>query len=98
MFGTDEAFSGFQFDIDKAGGICNQAEEYIHRINSFLEREHNFYNVYSREIYQKKYSETSAMKRYRAVFKRLCQSIEKWKCLLAKFLLITVLEEKYISL
>lgn len=77
VFGTDEAFSGFQFDFDKAGGICNQAEEYIHRINFFLERGHNFYNVYSREIYQKKYSDTSAMKRYRAVFKRLCQSTEK---------------------
>lgn len=57
IFGTDEAFSGYILDYDKVGGKCNSSEEFISKINAFLESEScKAFNDYSRNTYLEKYS------------------------------------------
>ena len=57
IFGTDEAFVGYELEYDKIGGKCNSAQEFIDKINAFLDIEKDtFYNTYSRQRYEEKYS------------------------------------------
>lgn len=72
VFGTDEAFSGYEFDYKKAGGICNHPEDYISKINLYIDSGQSFYNSDSRKIYLERYSESSAVKRYKRVLDSLC--------------------------
>lgn len=56
IFGTDEAFVGYELEPEKAGGCCNSAEEFIEAINRFADGEQPSFNSYSRQIYEEKYS------------------------------------------
>ncbi len=70
IFGTDEAFVGYELDFQKVGGRCNSADEFIKKINDFLEqncvelnpqkqnllKQENSFNTYSRQTYEEKYS------------------------------------------
>lgn len=65
IFGTEEAFSGYDFDENQVGGRCNTAEEFITGINTFLSKIKNsgdinssseIFNNYSRRVYEEKYS------------------------------------------
>lgn len=56
VFGTDEAFVGFDFDDEKVGGRCNSKEEYIDKINYFLVKTPQSFNTYSRELFKNNYS------------------------------------------
>lgn len=57
IFGTEEAFVGYDFDVEKVGGLCQTAETFIEAINQFLEKGVNHcFNSYSREQYLEKYS------------------------------------------
>lgn len=55
IFGTDEAFVGFELDYDEIGGLCNNSEEFITSINKFIEKD-KCHNSIARNIYEKKYS------------------------------------------
>lgn len=56
IFGTDEAFVGYELEAAKAGGCCNSAEEFIEAINRFVDGEQVPFNSYSRRTYEEKYS------------------------------------------
>lgn len=55
VFGTTEAFQGYDVDFDKVGGLCNTADDFIRRINSF-KKPINQFNPYSRRVFVEKYS------------------------------------------
>jgi len=57
IFGTPEAFVGYDVDFDRAGGLCRTAGEFIEKINSFSNGK---FNPYSRELFLKKYSYETA--------------------------------------
>lgn len=59
IYGTLEAFEGFDLKFDKVGGICNSKADFIKNINKKLTSRNN---EYSREIYLSKYSNISAIK------------------------------------
>jgi hypothetical protein len=62
IFGTEEAFSGFEFDIDGVAYQCDTSEEFIKQINKYLEKQETNYNENSRKIYLEKYSLSSTKK------------------------------------
>lgn len=64
IFGTDEAFVGFDFDDKKIGGRCNTKEEYIAAINRFLDRSQKTFNDYARALYVNNYSIEASMQAF----------------------------------
>ncbi len=56
IFGTEEAFVGYELDLEKVGGCCSLAEEFIEAINTFWESGQTGFNSYSRQVYVEKYS------------------------------------------
>ncbi len=57
IFGTDEAFVGYELAYEKVGGKCNSAQEFIEKINAFLDKDIEEFHSYSRKIYEEKYSQ-----------------------------------------
>lgn len=55
IFGTTEAFQGYDIDFEKIGGLCNTAQEFIDKINLFRKKDNQF-NPDSRNCYLMKYS------------------------------------------
>lgn len=53
IYGTTEAFEGYEIDYSKVGGLCNTKEEFIKKLNN--DQSFNF-NDYSRKIFIEKYS------------------------------------------
>lgn len=70
IFGTTEAFQGYDIDFDKVGGLCNTAEEFIRKINLFESLPDQF-NSYSRDMFVKKYSLDSFRKIIQTFFKNI---------------------------
>ncbi len=60
VFGTSEAFEGYELDYGCAGGLCNSKDEFINKINGFLGKPHESNNMYNKSIFQKKYSNKTA--------------------------------------
>lgn len=57
IFGTQEAFEGYDIEYDKVGGLCNTSEEFVVKINSYLKNNLCMkYNEYSRFIFMNNYS------------------------------------------
>jgi hypothetical protein len=52
VYGTSEAFEGFEVDFKKVGGLCNTVEDFVENILNHS----NGHKNYPREIYLKKYS------------------------------------------
>ena len=75
IFGTTEAFEGYELDYDKVGGLCNTSEEFIKKINNYIKwwKENNKpkFNKYSKNIFSKKYSYESSIKKFQEIFKNL---------------------------
>ena len=69
IFGTTEAFEGYEVDYEKIGGLCNSAQDFISKINQFDLSQ--YYNDYSRSVYEEKYSDLNNLK----LFKRILTSI-----------------------
>ena len=67
ILGTDEAFEGYDGDYDKIGGKCNTAKEYIQTIQNFIAHPKPRFNIYSRNLYQVKYSETTLLENMKKV-------------------------------
>ncbi len=62
IFGTKEAFSGFNFEEFGVAYQCNSVQDFIRDINRFLDQKPNSYNDKSRKLYEEKYSIDSATK------------------------------------
>lgn len=71
IFGTDEAFSGYEVDYDKVGGLCNDAKEFIVKINSYMDSNIDEYNKYSRSLYQTKYSVEASKSIFKEIIGKL---------------------------
>jgi hypothetical protein len=57
IFGTPEAFAGYEIDINEIGAICSSPEDFINRINVFCKtKPFRTFNKKSRESFLNKYS------------------------------------------
>lgn len=56
IFGTTEAFEGYDLDYDKVGAKCDTKEEFIIALNKKLFVINDKYNEYARKIFLEKYS------------------------------------------
>lgn len=63
IFGTTEAFSGYEIDYEKVGGLCNSADEFIEKINNYPGFRTK-YNIYSRRFFIQKFSHSSLIINY----------------------------------
>lgn len=60
IYGTTEAFEGYEVDYNKVGGLCNTREEFIEKLNN---DKNIIFNEYSREVFLEKYSFESSVER-----------------------------------
>lgn len=60
IYGTTEAFEGYEVEYNKVGGLCNTLEEFIEKINN---DKNEVFNEYSRKIFLEKYSFESSVNR-----------------------------------
>lgn len=65
VLGTDEAFSGFDFNMAGVGEICNNEQEYIQSINNLYQKTVKNFNKKARMVYEELYSEKGALELYR---------------------------------
>ena len=73
IFGTLEAFEGYEVDYKRVGGLCNTAKEFIENINNYIEwweknNKHTF-NEYSYQIFKDKYSYESSLEKLKKILK-----------------------------
>ncbi|MEH1740601.1 glycosyltransferase [Fusobacterium varium] len=75
IFGTTEAFQGYEIDYEKIGGVCNTAEEFILKINDYIKKWKKSgkirENEYSKEIFYDKYSYKSSLKKFKDIFNQI---------------------------
>lgn len=57
IFGTKEAFEGYELNYDNVGALCNTKEEFILAINTKLKKYKYKYNKYSRKYFEENYSQ-----------------------------------------
>lgn len=55
IFGTDEAFTGYDLNFEKIGGLCNNKEEFISSITKYIYPNIKF-NIYSRCVFMENYN------------------------------------------
>lgn len=70
ILGTSEAFEGYDLDFEKVGGICNTANDFLLKIKELQKCESLGFNEYSRLIFKKQYSNTSARLAFKALFNK----------------------------
>lgn len=68
IFGTAEAFEGYEIDEKKIGGICQSATDYIGKINKFYITHSDNYNSYARNLYLEKYCIEASKKSFGEIF------------------------------
>lgn len=56
IYGTGEAFVGYDVDAAQVGGECETAQDFIDAINGQMEQDRPSFNKYARELYLEKYS------------------------------------------
>ena len=56
ILGTKEAFEGDDLDFQNLVGPCNNAEEFILKINDFVDNPRPRFNIYARQMFVKNYS------------------------------------------
>lgn len=75
IFGTTEAFEGYEIDYKKVGGLCDTAEEFIQTINNYIEWWKNndkpTFNKYSYQVFKEKYSYEASLKSFKEIFEEL---------------------------
>lgn len=64
IFGTTESFEGYEVEYDKLGGLCNTAEEFIEKINKYMNNSSK-YNEYSRQVFEEKYTDDVALDKFK---------------------------------
>ena len=68
ILGTTETFEGYELNMSACGRLCNTAEDYINAIRFFSQNPIPKYNIYSRSVFENKYSENKAKKTFEKVF------------------------------
>lgn len=76
IFGTDEAFSGFNFDMNNVAINCNDAESYIEQINTYCRENTELFNTKARKIYEQLYSDKVALEAYYSMLSVIQHKIE----------------------
>lgn len=71
IFGTDEAFSGFDVNLQDVGILCNSDTEFVNKINIYLSESINRFNKKAREIYLDNYSIQSTERLFDQVMQNL---------------------------
>ena len=71
IFGTDEAFSGFDANLQEVGVLCNSDTEFIDKINTYLSEDRDRFNEKARQIYLSNYSIHSTDRLFDQVMKDL---------------------------
>jgi len=75
IFGTNEAFEGYELDFDKVGGLCNSADEFIDKINYALAtKKLKKTNEYSRDVFLKKYSYNASSDIFKKIFETFLEN------------------------
>lgn len=67
IYGTTEAFEGYEVEYNKVGGLCNTKEEFIEKINNDKKI---IFNEYSRKIFLEKYSFESSVNKMKDFLKK----------------------------
>ncbi len=67
LFGTSEAFEGYELDTERVGGLCNDARTFIEKINGVKSGAGRF-NTYSREVYLERYTDEISATTFRSFF------------------------------
>ena len=67
ILATDEALVGYEVDVDKMGGRCNTADEFIDKINEFIAHPRPRFNQYARQFFLDHHSEESVVGTFRAL-------------------------------
>lgn len=62
IYGTTEAFEGYDIEYNKVGGLCNAKEEFIEKINN---DKNIVFNEYSRKVFLEKYSFESSKEKFK---------------------------------
>lgn len=63
IFGTTEAFVGYDVDFKKIGGVCNSAEDFVQKLNAEIKNnDKSLFNKYCRNIFLSKYSDEASKK------------------------------------
>ena len=75
VFSTREGWEGYDLDYEKAGGLCESADEFICKLKKAgsLGKLRPF-NAYSREIYEKQYSDACAKVAFDTALKQVFQN------------------------
>ena len=69
IYGSPEAFMGYDIDFARVGAICKTADEFISAINSFeLNSLKSYFNPYSREVFCQKYEYQILKREFSKVF------------------------------
>lgn len=72
IFGTKEAFEGYDIDIGKMGEICNSKEEFIEKINEYINsKKINKFNEFSRNYYLKNHSNDILIEKIKRIIQEL---------------------------
>lgn len=70
ILGSDESFEGYHIDTERIGGRCNTPEEYVSRIQQFIQHPVTRFNPYSRECFLKNHSEDSTRSVFYSIFEK----------------------------
>lgn len=65
IFGTKEAFEGYDVDYSEVGGLCNSSVDFVDLINRYNPQK---YNDYSHNIYINEYSDIAVEEAFKIVF------------------------------
>lgn len=72
IFGTKEAFEGYDIDFNKIGGLCQDREAFINAIKKHFNVCHDKYNNYSRKMFIEKYSTDKYINKFKEFLCNLC--------------------------
>ncbi|WP_166667400.1 glycosyltransferase family 4 protein [Hypnocyclicus thermotrophus] len=72
IFGTKEAFEGYELEFGKIGEECNSRDEFIEKINQYInDKKIEKFNKFSRNNYLEKYSNNILKEGIKNLFKEL---------------------------
>lgn len=71
VFGTEEAFVGYEFDPREIGAECNTAQEFIEEINTFFEQNPPKYCKRARELFEERYSLNASKTAFQTIVNEL---------------------------
>ncbi|UJH91741.1 glycosyltransferase family 4 protein [Antarcticibacterium sp. 1MA-6-2] len=67
ILGTEEAFNGYEIDLEKVGAVCNTEIEFVNAINKFSNSREEKFNEYNRNCFLNKYSFQATYKEFNKV-------------------------------